>query len=135
MPDLAHLTSQELANMTGCHLKTAQRWKNNAHGISAGHLKMIHLGQGGHLVPDDWQRDFKFINGFAVIENGNYVFSYDDLCGYWLRIQQFEWSQRDLKAARDENTALIDKIRVLQSQAQEAANRHHQQPATITPIR
>lgn len=97
--ELHDFTARELSEWTGVHIKTARRWLKESHGISAGNRQMITYQAQGWIVPEDWRDFFKFVNGFAVIEN-TYTLSHADVRGYWLMVQYRTWYRAEAKKVK-----------------------------------
>lgn len=120
--ELTDLKPSDLVSMTGCNIKTARRWIKKAHGISPANQKLVELEIAGHVVPESWRRDFKFVRDHVVINEGGNVFSYSDLVGYWLRIQQHQWAKADIRSKDLKIRNLEQLIQKLKSQVQETAS-------------
>ena len=91
-------TADDLAAITGVHIKTARRWLKESHGVSPGNKMLIRLASAGHIIPDELKDCLQFIGEYLVID-GVHSFDPEQLRGYWLALQEMQWVKRDLKEA------------------------------------
>lgn len=88
-PELSDANANELAAITGVHIKTARRWLTNQVGICAGHCRLITLAARGHLIPESWKPTLRFCGNTLVLNDGT-TLTREQLHTYWVAIQQHE---------------------------------------------
>src|SRR5574343_1093995 len=82
----ASMPVQEAAQVTGCSVRTVNRWRR-ARRVPAAPLRLLQLHHAGLIVPPDWRRIGALFSRLGELQVGSYAFRPCELEGYGVMLQ------------------------------------------------